>query len=888
MIQNISKQNNIYNMSLNLVKEDKVVSVEKKETKLIDTNTFSSKDNTYISKLMKKNNIKITDENYTEVKNIKKGIDKLKNNMTDSAIKDLLKEKVMIEKMDIKELSNYLNNQNKAEVFSNTSDIKENEDKSVKKQINEAMKELMKAGLPATNKNISSIISFKGKIKEISNMDKNVILKTIKDNKKLTVGNLYKNIHSNLKTNEKKINFKKLDKQIEKVLEKNNIDLTKENKKITKEFIENDIEITNENINKYKDYLNTEIDQKLLMKEAFRKIKAGKDILSVKINETDLDKLTNVLKKVKPEEIDKIISKDRLVNLKNIYLSFFNKLNKGNYKKSQNNEQLKANLIQIKNKLTAEVMGKFINTNIKIENKPLKDVLKDISNIEDYQIEREMNKNSLNVTEKNKEIFRLTLENLNYTRKVRSKTIKAIKDEEIKFTLNDISKYEKNLTKKRAKFNDNISKLDDEIRKLLSKNKINDTKINKEVLKVFIKNKIDFNKNDFNEIKLIKKDLDYIGEKLNPNMVSKMIKNKMNLNDMNIKELLKFIDENGPNEIDNLYKNIHEFNKLNDISKTERKKMIDIYRMLHKMKKSKGEVIGYLKKNNMKLTIENLFKASKHLEKNVKIDIKSDDIGNFDSDFKIKQDILTDLIRNSQPERIRKIYSENHQNVEKINMLNIIEEEDINEVRNMIKNIEKIDDKSIMFMKDNNIKINIENLKIINTLMKDPNILSKNINNIIDDELREKLKNSQDKLEKAEEIDKILNDLVENIDRIENEKIENSIQETQNIKKIIDLQEKIDTNKYMYKIPVTINDEVSTLNIAVLNEIKDDFTATLMLETKKLGNINLYIKSVNKKLNITVESKNIKYIKENINILKGFLNEVNYELGDVKYEEGTK
>ena len=221
-------------------------------------------------KYLDKNSQPSVQENILYTNKVKNKLSHISNTITKEDLQKFANSGVNPKNLDMMSFSDYLNDSLGVDTEKNTLDektlkeIKEEKAKSMKMDLNmngvdeekmfrfEAF--LSEMGLPAIEKNISTLKNVKEKVESIENLDKETALNVIKNSNKTTIEDLYTSKYKKVSnmSNINIDNIENLDSQIENVLTQNNIEVNDENINIAKDFIKNEIDVTNNNIEKFK------------------------------------------------------------------------------------------------------------------------------------------------------------------------------------------------------------------------------------------------------------------------------------------------------------------------------------------------------------------------------------------------------------------------------------------------------------------------------------------------------------------------------------------------------------------------------------------------------------------------------------------------------------
>ena len=801
---------------------------------------------------------------------------------------------------------------------------------------------LSKVGLPSTNKNITTLNNVKNKIDSIDSIDKNTALNIVKKGNNITVEDLYTAKHTSFlnKENIDINNIENLDEQIEDILKQNNIQVTEENINIAKDFIKNEIDISSQNIENYKKLQNIkdEINIDNILEKSAKNILKNENVLNVNIFNTkniekEYNNYKNILPNVLPEHIQSLIDNKIQVNLKNIVSNYEN-INIENINPTPEAISERLNLAKIQMKLTTQAMYDLYDKDINIDTKPLKEVINKLEYIEQENYKKSLEMAKAPVSEENintiKNVFS-TIQNI-YPNVVYN-TFKDIIDKKVDFSLtginnslkakNIISDFETFKTMPNKSFGDNINKLTDDFKQLLVKNGFEPNENNIKALKILSLNNMDFTEENILNVKLIDSKIDYVANNLHPLTVSKMLKESFNPMDKNINDIIEYIDNNsfGQTSREKIAEQILDIDKENKLSKEERDAIVSVYRMLNIVQKGDSVAIGNLLKTDKNITLSNLLQSSKIYEKNRKniyfdktVDentgereltipetniTKSINYGIEKANENYNRFILGQLLNYANPDKINDFKDTNISIENLLSKLKeenkyTISEETKQEIITSINNLENIDTDTINYLIKNNIPITLNNIQVMEGIIKENIKPSKNIddfkketekrnisfgNDIIDTEdnknlTKEEVLNTVENLQQENEqvFDNIIN--LDDLDDIKymilkNKKVSSSLnflKDNNNIK------------NGLYTVPIKLsNGKITDLNMYILNDTAlNDKNLNLYFNFENLDNniIEAYVKVSNNGTLADISSKNNKninqYEKDILNILEKF------------------
>lgn len=778
---------------------------------------------------------------------------------------------------------------------------------------------LEKFKLPKTERNISNLKNIKQKIENIQNVDKKTALNIIKNEDNIKFEDVYTSKYNRFSNNENVdiSNIDDLDTQIENVLKQNDVDITKENVDIAKDFIKNEVDISFENVDKFKKLQNLkeEINVQDILEKAAKNMLRNKNILDIDIFNTknieqDYKNYKKILPNILPEHIQTLIDDGKNVNLKNITNAYNNNIQNVNVTEDAIKERI--NLYKIQLKLTSEAMYSLYDKGIDIDTKPLKDVIKNLEDIERENYKKYLIMAKAPATTQNIEtmenVFSTiqnieTIENVfstiqNIYPNVVSNAYKDIIEQKIDFSINGIrtslkaknilNDFETFKTRANTSFGDNINKLTDSFKDLLTKNGFEPNENNLKALKILSLNSIDFTEENLLKVKNIDSKIDYLANNLHPLTVAKMLKDNFNPMDKDVNEVIDYIDNNSISQTsrEKIAEQILEIDKENKLSKEERDAIVSVYRMLNIVQKGDSVAIGNLLKSEKNLTLKNLLEASKIYEKNKKhiqfdekIDANTGESEKIVPDNNITKSIKTGI------EKANEDYNNfilgqilNYANPNKINNINDF---DIN-IESLLEKLKEDNNKAISTSTKDDILENVKSLdsidpQVINYLIKNNlpitliniqtavNLINKKGNLSID------IQDFKEELEKRDIAfgHSILSTEEEEKEKVTKEDVLNKVNELEEenneaFDDILNLED-LDDIKYM----ILKNKKVSN-NISFMkdnNQVKNGiYTFPIRLQNGKITDFNMYIlndKALDdKNLNLYLDFENMStYVK---------------------------
>jgi len=603
-------------------------------------------------------------------------------------------------------------------------DIKKIQDKYKisDEELEAVIKNVIKADIPLNEKNIETVVRTYVKAENISDLSNKAILSVIREDKPLTVQNVYvaeymfKN-DDNVSKKMPDAQWKQLEKEVLRLFEREDIQISKENVELAKLFIENEVPITKENISKFdflKDIQN-KVDLDNVMLDAAENIKLDKKAEEALLFEPENDlpqkapqilfedykEIIKVIPKINTDVIKTVIDKKEVLSLENLKeealkrvetedLNSNEKISKipprdydidskippRDDKKvfdrndSESNETYnrisentkdyhgkdlevspevitaKRQLAEIQLKLTTEASLRLAGKGIDINVVPIKKAVEELR-----ELEKEVYKSNLKIvdaetsTENVEKMSRLFEKVESLAPEYSNYVYRDIITHETDFTIDGIDSavkanfdkimdtFDTFATTPSQKFGDTFASVFDQIPHVLEINGISVNDENIDAAKILSLNDMDITESNILQTKSINFKVVKTYNNLHPLVAAEMIKEGLNPVDMNIDDVISYIDKfdskYAQDSKDQIAENILRVSESNEISRVEKDAVISVYRMLDMISKHSGAAIGTAIKNNVELTLGNLMEASKIFEKakskrdfNLKIDDK--------------------------------------------------------------------------------------------------------------------------------------------------------------------------------------------------------------------------------------------------------------------------
>lgn len=356
-------------------------------------------------------------------------------------------------------------------------------------------------------------------------------------------------------------------------------------------------------------------------------------------------------------------------------------------------------------------------------------------------------------------------------------------------------------------------------------------------------------------------------------------------------------------------------------NKVEIKPYLDISQRLQekltlldiKTNNDKDHLIDLLYKNNIPITKENINlieSTKKHYGKLATLleNLSSYNSNNLNVNTEIK-DILKHLIKEYQFKTKEEISTkDNYQNSVKPDEIIIYDRTNLFSTNNMlakevVKAIKNISIEKLVFMFKNNLKFNLNNVKLIDNLLERNKTLTKQLENILPllekENIDSKNLGSIIKLFKKLNItnikyklniNEVYKDLIKELDLLRQntkgkEVIQTVSRQIEELKSSIDFINKLNQNITFIQIPININNSFHNLDIFISRENKkskkinkNDTNIFISLDTKNLDLVQILIKIKDKNIYLNFRLKH-EFVRELISNLEERLSSKLRDLG---------
>lgn len=367
-----------------------------------------------------------------------------------------------------------------------------------------------------------------------------------------------------------------------------------------------------------------------------------------------VERITDELGMVTDEHIEKLIEEGKEINIDELRESIhkhasealeehqsnansnqgkgdaFGNGNKGEI--AERVDAVKKQILQITTKLTVEAAQKISET-MPLESSSLQAVAEALTKMEQEMAVSALEQVNLPVTEENIATITSTMsvveqmeKNFMPTVQIEIETGEAATLSEIDATLvGALAAYGENETPVETRFGESIKTVEGQIAHLLDMQGIEVTTENIEAAKALITNQIEVNAEEIQNIQEIVLKLNTFLEEMTPVQVASMIKEGFNPYNASVNEILSWMSDS---KVEALKTSVAEaivsLESAGQINEEQKEGMIGLYRIMQAVAGQKEQVMGYLYRNQLPMTVENLQMAAKYVRNKNHIQVTVD------------------------------------------------------------------------------------------------------------------------------------------------------------------------------------------------------------------------------------------------------------------------
>jgi hypothetical protein len=786
--------------------------------------------------------------------------------------------------------------------------------------------------------NVSSkVAQIEEKIEVIKKQSDNMYLYALHTNEPITINSLYQ---SQFKGYFKKTTHAYTKEDIGKVLQMNGLSDTKGNRWAANKLAEYGMDINKQDVVKLQNMQAAVecLDKQEEMEKAEQDIQAGKEAgerplieeNKVLYDTEDIKNIKEELGEVEEGAIEELVERDEEITIGNLRATLFKntdlalKRNKAlSFTEGQKQavKDIKEQINQIRAKLTTEAAQK-ISEKMPLESSQLADVVQELNAIESQAVEEAAKQADVELTPENIEVIRSVMavrqeiaENREGTVEIQVQTQENIKLNEIHEAL---SKYEQNETPVETRFGETIKKVEDQIENLLQEMGINPSKETVQAAKALIMNNMEVNEKSLKETLHIMTKINTFIEEMTPYRTAVLIKEGLNPYGASIDHVLDWIAQDKVEDLkSSIAETIVALQEKGQVTVEQKDALLGFYRIMQSVSKNREEVVGYLFKNDLPLTMERLDEATKYIGSQKIIEATVDD--SFGELETLNYNTQTaKMMLNQSSEQILKtvdivtmlenmelpVSPENIEKLKKINALlyPLIKEQfkkELGKFEGMstlpksfldkLEHIKKIDPQIISHILKQGITPTVSNLYWTDKILQNPEVYKELLQDggLIRQELPKTFDEMEEELDHQEQEAKINKEAaLEKGDMLE-------YKTYKQIQEVIHLQKELSEKDGVYQIPFMIQGEEKMVHLYFNKKqnkaVSGDHstTAVMSYETKHMGTITAYIHFKEENISYKIQGETGEITSElqnNSQFLDELLNNIGYLVSFSEYE----
>ncbi len=785
--------------------------------------------------------------------------------------------------------------------------------------------------------------SLKHKIETIKNGSDNMYLSALTSQKDITINSLYE---SNFKGSYKKNGITFKDSDITNVLNMNKLENNEQNVWAAKLLLSHGMDVNAENVMKL-DNIQAAVDSLDAFVENEKRLeeldggKAIGDHLLLKDGKIVYDydgikSLKEELGQVTEEDIKEVLEEGKTVSIKNLKEVMHKNTQlalNGNAKTDamgevvtvQDVEAVKAQINQIRAKLTVEAAQK-ISEKMPLESSSLNSVVEEMLTIEDAKVEEALKAVDLEVTTENKEMLQdvletktLMMDHLSYAAHLEVASNENITLEQMNGAL---KAYSENESVAEARFGESIKTVENQIEKVLEGQGIEVNEKTIAAAKALITNNIEVTMQQIEEVLKITTKMDTFIEDLTPAVAAGFIKEGLNPYKATVDNVLEWMSTQKLQALKgSVAESIVALEEQGLLNDSQKEALLGLYRILQAVDMDREEVVGYLYKNNLPLTVEHLQEATKYITSKNKtnhVAVKVDD--------SFGEEASKEEVRTAKT-MVEKGYAESSKTASVIQLIEGMEldfgdnyESKLQKINaflypfikeqfkthmgqfdgmstlpesflEKLEYIKNVNPEVVENMMENNIPLTVSNIYWMDKMNENPNLYGQLLeeHNLLKEELPEHLEELEEELEALEAKAKAEKELAVTTGDI------NAYKNYKRMEEVVHTQKQLIEKDGVYQIPFMVNGEQKLINLYVQKDnqtkAKEDnsLKAVISYETKHLGKVMAYVDMTDDRISYRIQGENqekAEKLKQHESYLKGLIEAIGYGVYRSEYQVG--
>lgn len=409
--------------------------------------------------------------------------------------------------------------------------------------------------------------------------------------------------------------------------------------------------------------------------------------------------------------------------------------------------------------------------------------------------------------------------------------------------------YETLATEVRKDLGDSIKKAFSNVDDILKDLGFETSGENRRAVRILGYNSMPINKESIDKIKEADRKVSSVLSRITPMDTLRLIKSGKSPIKMSVDELNEYLDANEgteQKEIERYSKFLYKLEKSKDISDSERRDFIEVYRFFHQLEKGDLAAIGSVLNAGNELTVSNLKTAMK-TAKSKGMDVKIDD--SFGA--------LVSEIRNElEPEKLKVLpnadnlpLEDMYEELKKAQVDSELESEFVNEELETMREAMKASDDVVSELLMNRLPVTANNLAAMKGLIKQRGSAFSKVNEADSDlfnEMSEAVNEAMTDSESAEEVydeyiakaqDTIYEEALNRDSYIDVKALQHIFLELGVVRRL--------SGSETYEVPVDIDGEATSINLKIVHNQSEEPNVVVSFETDKLGRVSARLNKVN-------------------------------------------
>lgn len=766
-------------------------------------------------------------------------------------------------------------------------------------------------------------------------------------------------------------NWDSLKESMSKVIESANLKVDNETLSDAKWLMENHIPLTKDTLSQYESLkdVTLPLSQEDVLNQIMQAIQEGKKpVQALVTNEPSFveraQEAYQVIQETTAQDIKEVIANELPVtisNLKDVQAKQTeNTSEKANSKALEVIENnityitARRQLEEIRLQMSVEANYRLLKQGISIETSSLQALITELKNAENLYYKQLLDSSDIEASTQNISTLKDITTKLSEIRYVPSDVIGKVVSGETPNSIQGIHKtgselkskydaanqsYEALMTKPRSDMGDHIAKAFQNVDDILTDLGLEITNSNQRAVRILGYNNMEINLENINAVKVADAAVNQTISSLTPKVVLNMIREGINPLDTDVNELNNQIkDMNHLLGDDNSQEKYSEFlwrlEKNSEISSKERDAFVGMYRLLHNVEKTDGQVIGALVNQNAEITLNNLLTGVRTI-KNKGLDVKVDDnfggleslhftttsiseqlssafpsqtnmgqeqANNQSGETQYYNNLLDKALREITPDKLEQVFEDGEikdMSLEKfVDELSnakenkLISEEYYKEQQEVIQKASQVEKNVITMLSDFRQPITIHNILAADALMNKRGSMFQKLTEQSkeNDKLSDAFTQITDALESKEEMQQAY----ENLEKVAMSSLDEKVKEQDvtslDLKELKLLRNEIKLTTHLskeekYEIPIQIGEEITSINLTVIRGTQSG-KVSITMENETVGKAVAEFVLKDKEAYGYIASDNqsgLNILKSNGNVLKNQLEASGISLGKLDF-----